>query len=127
MPRRKKPRSNLLQANRTKARFCGPFAFPARVLKGGRALATSGHCRHTCGWFQGLRMTDSSTTATLFSELLLPFGSSRTALTLLLSGVGLALVVAGSFARNMVPLRALTLGSQVAFIASALFAPNIIA
>lgn len=63
----------------------------------------------------------------LLAALLAPFATWRGTATVLFSGIGLALVAAGSFARNMVPLRALTVASQVAFVAAACVAPNVVA
>jgi hypothetical protein len=62
--------------------------------------------------------------SSIAAELVAPFSTARGTAMLLLSGAGLAFVVAGTFARTMVPLRAFTVASQVAFLASALFAPN---
>ena len=65
--------------------------------------------------------------AALLANMIAPFSTPRGVLTASFSAIGLILVIAGAFARNMVPLRALTFGSQLAFIACALLAPNPVA
>jgi CRP/FNR family cyclic AMP-dependent transcriptional regulator len=62
-------------------------------------------------------------TSTL-AELMVPLGTSRGIMISIASLVGLGLIVAGSFVRTMLPLRALTVASNLFLLLSAALAPN---
>lgn len=61
------------------------------------------------------------------SDLIRPLSTTRGLVTSLASLFGLGLVVAASFMRTMIPLRALTVGSNVMLLGAALLAPNAVA